>query len=417
MPVPLATPQSPEKSPITRSYIWYPRWRCSPPGRGHAILHPLDHFGNELVRLPRHVRNSSATRPTHRGGLPHRRAARVPRESAQDVAHKVLILPVAALIRLGRKYKFHNLWEGGVEDLTFENPSTLEEYNARLTPNRSYLTGILFNILTLARENDILSALLCAYFRLGLGISVFFDKLTVLVIALNDPAVPLFALDAIAYHARRCSDPSTKSKAPARKARWNTHPGLASQDELRALRTRVARHRATLSILMGSSNLRNNFTSAESSLPQRETRACRDSIQKSKFRRWFGRSLSRRDAEAPREDPGKQLKMRSGNSEQGPVDRLGGEGTQIAESPGGAPKSGSGSSNLDSEAFLSFRIISTATRNEVHARREAIQQLSTTLKPVLFVVVLHSTDSLTLFPLHSQPILEAGMTLKMSSVT
>ncbi|KAJ7928422.1 hypothetical protein B0H13DRAFT_982159 [Mycena leptocephala] len=89
---------------------------------------------------------------------------------------KALPLPiVAALIRLGRKYNFQRLLDSAVERLTFENPSTLEEFDALNSeplgmtygPSRivSY-PGLLFDVLTLGRENDILSILPCAYYRL-----------------------------------------------------------------------------------------------------------------------------------------------------------------------------------------------------------------------------------------------------------
>jgi hypothetical protein len=90
---------------------------------------------------------------------------------------KALPLPVvAALIRLGRKYSFQRLLDSAVERLTFENPSTLEEFDAlnsesplgtAYTPSRiAPYQGLLFDMLTLGRENDILSTLPCAYYRL-----------------------------------------------------------------------------------------------------------------------------------------------------------------------------------------------------------------------------------------------------------
>lgn len=78
---------------------------------------------------------------------------------------------VAALIRLGRKYDFRDLLDAAVERLMFENPTTLEGFDALLTDNRYQTTrilhqpGILYDILTLARENNIQSALPCAYYR------------------------------------------------------------------------------------------------------------------------------------------------------------------------------------------------------------------------------------------------------------
>ncbi|KAJ7496895.1 hypothetical protein FB451DRAFT_1209150 [Mycena latifolia] len=89
-----------------------------------------------------------------------------------------LPLPVVtALLRLGRKYDFRSLLDIAVECLTFENPTTIQEYDAqishnRCTPNRpriAHYPGILFDIITLARENDIFTVLPCAYYRALLG--------------------------------------------------------------------------------------------------------------------------------------------------------------------------------------------------------------------------------------------------------
>jgi hypothetical protein len=78
---------------------------------------------------------------------------------------------VAALLRLGRKYDFRDVLNSAVERITFENPKTLEEFDAlgvdgiylatRIVPYR----GLTFDTLKLARENDILSALPIAYYR------------------------------------------------------------------------------------------------------------------------------------------------------------------------------------------------------------------------------------------------------------
>ncbi|KAJ6589883.1 hypothetical protein DFH09DRAFT_1140351 [Mycena vulgaris] len=93
-----------------------------------------------------------------------------------------LPLPViAALIRLGRKYDFRTLLDVAMERLTFENPTTLEEFDLlprKYTPTRIVpYKGIVFDILTLARENDILSVLPCAYFRAvkHYGLAELFD--------------------------------------------------------------------------------------------------------------------------------------------------------------------------------------------------------------------------------------------------
>ncbi|KAJ7668654.1 hypothetical protein DFH06DRAFT_1182184 [Mycena polygramma] len=81
---------------------------------------------------------------------------------------------IGALIRLGRKYGFKSLLNSAVERLTFENPSTLEEYDALRDPGtgtykRSRIVdypGLLFDIVELAQENNIMSVLPSAYYRL-----------------------------------------------------------------------------------------------------------------------------------------------------------------------------------------------------------------------------------------------------------
>ncbi|KAJ7270145.1 hypothetical protein B0H12DRAFT_1009028 [Mycena haematopus] len=91
---------------------------------------------------------------------------------------------ISALIRLGRKYDFQDLLESAVGRLVFENPKTLEEYDALVAKQhgKSYQTtriehypGILVDILTLARENDLQSALPCAYYRVVLHYNPLFD--------------------------------------------------------------------------------------------------------------------------------------------------------------------------------------------------------------------------------------------------
>ncbi|KAJ7759164.1 hypothetical protein B0H16DRAFT_1370195, partial [Mycena metata] len=110
-------------------------------------------------------------------------------DSAKDVAHLLTVLynpdfayqkavpfeVVAALIRLGRKYEFRGLLDSAVERVTCEHPTTLEEYDALhgedcLGPYHfksvvDYL-GIEFDVLALVRENNIMTALPCAYHRI-----------------------------------------------------------------------------------------------------------------------------------------------------------------------------------------------------------------------------------------------------------
>ncbi|KAJ7725626.1 hypothetical protein DFH07DRAFT_970766 [Mycena maculata] len=89
-----------------------------------------------------------------------------------------LLFPViAALIRLGRKYDCREVLDMTVERVTFENPTTLEEYDALSVvveaentelyfPTRIVFDmGSPFDLITLVRENNILTALPCAYYR------------------------------------------------------------------------------------------------------------------------------------------------------------------------------------------------------------------------------------------------------------
>ncbi|KAJ6593476.1 hypothetical protein B0H19DRAFT_976247 [Mycena capillaripes] len=95
------------------------------------------------------------------------------------------LLAIGALIRLGRKYDFRNLLDSAVGRLTYENPATLKEYDAlcdpvtprKYTPTRIVpYPGLLFDIVTLAQDNYIVSVLPCAYYRLVLkGLNDFLD--------------------------------------------------------------------------------------------------------------------------------------------------------------------------------------------------------------------------------------------------
>ncbi|KAJ7094266.1 hypothetical protein C8R44DRAFT_718388 [Mycena epipterygia] len=87
---------------------------------------------------------------------------------------QALPLPViASHVRLGRKYDFKDILRTIVERLTYENPTTLEEYDALRASRPSYSPtrivyssdGYYFDIISLARENNLLSVLPCAYFR------------------------------------------------------------------------------------------------------------------------------------------------------------------------------------------------------------------------------------------------------------
>ncbi|KAJ7782687.1 hypothetical protein B0H16DRAFT_1493980 [Mycena metata] len=74
---------------------------------------------------------------------------------------------VIALVRLGRKYEFTALLRSAVERLNFDHPTTLKELSLRLPiPGRILrYPGIVIDVITLARENNILSVLPEAYYR------------------------------------------------------------------------------------------------------------------------------------------------------------------------------------------------------------------------------------------------------------
>ncbi|KAF8201184.1 hypothetical protein K438DRAFT_1821537 [Mycena galopus ATCC 62051] len=83
---------------------------------------------------------------------------------------------IAALVRLGRKYDFKNLLEVAVQRLSYENPTTFEKYEALTQVHANgrimYTTqvivpqqDIIFDVLTLARENNLFAILPSAYLR------------------------------------------------------------------------------------------------------------------------------------------------------------------------------------------------------------------------------------------------------------
>ncbi|KAJ7039021.1 hypothetical protein C8F04DRAFT_1086844 [Mycena alexandri] len=72
---------------------------------------------------------------------------------------------IAAHIRLGRKYDFRELLDLAVARLTFEHPTTLQEYDALPKP---YIPTRIVPHDSGARENGILSVLPLAYYRDGL---------------------------------------------------------------------------------------------------------------------------------------------------------------------------------------------------------------------------------------------------------
>ncbi|KAF7351078.1 BTB domain-containing protein [Mycena sanguinolenta] len=78
---------------------------------------------------------------------------------------------VGALLRLGRKYDFKNLFDSAVARLSFQNPATLEEYVNLIVDGRYNLTRIIpypgytVDLLILARESNMGLVLPVAYYR------------------------------------------------------------------------------------------------------------------------------------------------------------------------------------------------------------------------------------------------------------
>ncbi|KAJ7496920.1 hypothetical protein FB451DRAFT_1018622 [Mycena latifolia] len=179
MASPSAKRQRTENAPITRSDIWY---------QDGSVVFQAENtqFRVHWSVLAQHSTFFSGLQGLHQppgeptvDGCP---IVELP-DAAADVTHllKVLYNPtfllqeaipfpvVAALVRLGRKYDFQDLFDKAVERLTFENPTTLEEYDLRPEPYRSarivHYSGITFDMITLARENNIMTVLPCAYYR------------------------------------------------------------------------------------------------------------------------------------------------------------------------------------------------------------------------------------------------------------
>ncbi|KAF7351068.1 BTB domain-containing protein [Mycena sanguinolenta] len=181
MSSPSAKRQRTEHASITRSNIWYRDGSVvlqteSTQFRVHwGLLSQHSPFFRDLENIPQ-----PPDEPTI-DGCPIVEL----QDSAVDVEHLLTALydptflsqtalPLAivgALIRLGRKYDFKNLLDSAVARLTFQNPTTLEEYdnliadgNYNLTRITSY-PGYALDLLTLARENNLGLVLPVAYYR------------------------------------------------------------------------------------------------------------------------------------------------------------------------------------------------------------------------------------------------------------
>ncbi|KAJ7350777.1 hypothetical protein DFH08DRAFT_695113 [Mycena albidolilacea] len=165
------------------------------------------------------------------------------------LAQAALPLPaIGALVRLGRKYDFCDLLDSAVARLTFENPTTIEKLDALVINGKPYphiptrivrYMGWMMDVITLARENNILSVLPCAYYRAVVHYTPLFDGVprgdgTMAILAPEDQRQCMLARDRLMkarfqpgysygwlrkweYDISECADPA--SCAEARSAR------------------------------------------------------------------------------------------------------------------------------------------------------------------------------------------------------
>ncbi|KAF7362310.1 BTB domain-containing protein [Mycena venus] len=181
-----------ENAPITRSHIWYQDGSLVLQAGQHqfrvhwGVVSEHSSFFRDMQALPQ-----PPDQPTV-DGCPVVELS----DDLMDVEFllKALYTPVAAiartflaqtalplhvigaLLKLGKKYDFRALLDSAVARLTFEYPATLEEYDRLLcddapeyTPTRIVPYDALeFDVISLARESDIVSVLPSAYYRLVL---------------------------------------------------------------------------------------------------------------------------------------------------------------------------------------------------------------------------------------------------------
>ncbi|KAJ6581641.1 hypothetical protein B0H19DRAFT_515007 [Mycena capillaripes] len=167
--------QRTEDAPITRSDIWYPDGSVVLQAENTqfcvhwGVLSQNSTFFRDMQGLPQ---------PSEQPTVDSCPVVEL-HDAAEDVEHllttlynptllfqKALPFPVVvALIRLGRKYEFRNLLDAAVGLVMCDNPATLEEYLARGNGERKILGYTRIDMLALVRENNILSALPCAYYH------------------------------------------------------------------------------------------------------------------------------------------------------------------------------------------------------------------------------------------------------------
>ncbi|KAJ7188685.1 hypothetical protein C8R46DRAFT_1055489 [Mycena filopes] len=181
MPSPAAKRQRTEDAPITRSELWHNDGSVvlqaeSTQFRVHwSVLGRNSSFFRDMQSLPQPL-----DQPTVEG-CP---VVELP-DNAIDVEFvlKALYTPsflaqktlpfaaIAAHVRIGKKYDFRELLDLAVARLTDDFPVTLQEFDA-LGPGQRRLTrvisyeGLSIDVVALARENNILSILPLAYYRI-----------------------------------------------------------------------------------------------------------------------------------------------------------------------------------------------------------------------------------------------------------
>ncbi|KAJ7238578.1 hypothetical protein B0H12DRAFT_91188 [Mycena haematopus] len=169
------------ESAVTRSEIWYPDGSVVLQARNTqfrvhwSVLSLHSSFFHGMLGLPQPPEQPSVD------GCPIIELS----DSEEDVENLLRALydplffiqralpfsVIASHLRLARKYDFRGVLETIVARLTHENPTTLDEYDA-LKMGNSYsptrivnYQGLLYDTITLAGENNLLSVLPCAYYR------------------------------------------------------------------------------------------------------------------------------------------------------------------------------------------------------------------------------------------------------------
>ncbi|KAF8146874.1 hypothetical protein K438DRAFT_1868531, partial [Mycena galopus ATCC 62051] len=171
-----------EDKPVTRSNIWY--------DDGSVVLQAVNtqfrvHWGILAQHSPFFRRMRGLPQPLEQPSVEGCPVIELPDDPVDvEFILKALYTPtflpqaalpleaIGALIRLARKYDFKDLLDLVIARLTFEHPTTLEQFDARTTAKPTRIVpyrGMEFEIISLAREYGILSVLPSAYYRVASG--------------------------------------------------------------------------------------------------------------------------------------------------------------------------------------------------------------------------------------------------------